>query len=231
MSAALLFDLDGTLAITDPLHSRAWRDVLAEQGVELSAEGYDLHVRGRANDRIAAAWLPEASAESRTRLIADKEARFRAAAAELESPPGVFELLQRAQDAGVALAIVTSAPAANAHHVLSLLGLRERFEVIVASEDVQRHKPDPEPYQKALALLGADARSSLAFEDSPSGVCSALAAGLETVALLTGFEASLLSSAGANLCIEAFDDPRLLALLARRIPALMGTPSGATPPG
>src|SRR5690606_35391667 len=143
-----------------------------------------------------------------------KKRLFRDHACGLPLPRGLVELLDLAQQSDWAVAVVTNAPLENAEHVLGVLGIRERFEVVVGAESVKAHKPDPEPYALALAKLGLAAHQAAAFEDSPSGVRSAVAAGLVTFGILTGHEAAELVAAGAGLCVSAFDAPALRASLA-----------------
>jgi phosphoglycolate phosphatase len=98
--------------------------------------------------------------------------------------------------------VVTNAPKENAHHVLGALGLDP--PLLVLAEKVGRGKPDPLPYQAALKRLGVAPEEALAFEDSPSGVKSAVGAGLPTYALLTGHPQEALLAAGARGVLRDF---------------------------
>jgi phosphoglycolate phosphatase len=98
--------------------------------------------------------------------------------------------------------VVTNAPKENARHVLGALGLDP--PLLVLAEEVGRGKPDPLPYQVALKRLGVAPEEALAFEDSPSGVKSAVGAGLPTYALLTGHPQEALLAAGARGVLRDF---------------------------
>ena len=100
--------------------------------------------------------------------------------------------------------MVTNAPKENARHVLEALGLRP--PLLVLAEEVGRGKPDPLPYQLALRRLGVAPEEALAFEDSPSGVRSAVGAGIPTYGLLTGHEAEALIREGASGVIRNFTE-------------------------
>ncbi|SDE80477.1 phosphoglycolate phosphatase [Thermus arciformis] len=195
MLKALLFDLDGTLADTDPLHLLAWREALAPYGLEVDPAFYRARISGRLNPEIVRDLLGLEGVEA-ARLIAAKEARFRELARGLKPTPGLPELLAKAKEKGLLWGVVTNAPKENALHVLKALGLRP--PLLVLAEEVGRGKPDPLPYRVALRRLGVAPEEALAFEDSPSGVKSAVGAGIPTYGLLTGHEAEALREAGAR---------------------------------
>lgn len=208
---ALLFDLDGTLVHTDPLHFRAWREALAPHGVEVDAAAYARHVSGRFNPAIVADLLPHLS-EAEGRAFTDaKEARFRALAGTLAPLPGLDRVLRRAREAGLTLAVVTNAPRPNAEFVLRAVGLVDAFDAVGLGEEAAAAKPDPAPYREMLARLGVDAAEALAFEDSPGGVRSARRAGLRVVGIATTQAPEVLREVGAETVVDDFADARLWA--------------------
>lgn len=206
---ALLFDLDGTLADTDPLHLRAWQEALAGHGVVVDEAAYARHVSGRFNPAIVADLLPELSAEQGLRFTDAKEARFRELAGELAPLAGLQGVLDRARAAGLATAVVTNAPRENAQFMLRSLGLDDAFDAVGLGEDARAAKPDPAPYREMLARLGIDADAALAFEDSPGGVRSAIAAGIRVVGIGTTQRPEVLLGEGAELVVDDFADARL----------------------
>lgn len=207
--AALLFDLDGTLVHTDPVHFRAWQEVLDRHGVAIDEAGYARRVSGRHNPEIVADLLPSLDAAARASVIDEKEARFRELAGRMSALPGARELTRRARAAGVATAVVTNAPRANADFMLRALELDGAFDTVVLGDDVAAAKPDPAPYLEALRRLACAPANALAFEDSPSGVRSARAAGIAAVGLATTQRPGALHAEGANPVVADFDDPRL----------------------
>lgn len=213
MTAALLFDLDGTLLRSDPLHVAVFTEFLGARGVTIDESDYLAHIHGRSNALIFGHFLP---GEDTAALSRAKEAAFRARLGGSAPPtPGLLELLDRASTAALPCAVVTNAPRANADAMLAAIGLADRFPVVIAEGDTPRGKPDPAPYALALARLGADPARSLAFEDSPSGVASAVAAGLTTVGLRSSLDDAALRAAGARFTIPDFTDPALDPWLAR----------------
>jgi len=213
MAGALLFDLDGTLIASDPLHVEVFIAFFAERGIAIDAADYAAQMHGRMNEAIFASYFPGQDA---TALAAAKEAAFRARlGASVPATPGILALLDRADAAGLPCAVVTNAPPDNAAAMLAAIGLADRFRTVVCAADVARGKPHPEPYRLALHRLGAAANESLAFEDSPTGIASALAAGLTTIGLRSSHGDAALRTAGAVATIEDFTDPALGPLLAR----------------
>jgi HAD superfamily hydrolase (TIGR01509 family) len=217
MRPALLFDIDGTLADTDPLHLQAFNEVLAPHGITLDHARYKREVMGFSNDLIMQRLLPHDPA-AHDGLVEAKEARFRQlAAAGVPATPGLFALLALAGKAGIPCAAVTNAPRANAKLILGGLGLADRFPVLVIGPELARGKPDPLPYLVGAEQLGADIGRSIAFEDSRSGLRSAVAAGLFTVAILSSLTAEEAAAEGAHLTVKDFNDAALSPALADRL--------------
>jgi len=218
MLEALLFDLDGTLLDTDPLHQAIWCEMLAPYGIVVDDALYRQRFSGRLNPQILAELLPALPADEALALAEAKEARFRERAGELRPLAGLGALLDWSDSVGLKRALVSNAPRANAEFMLQVLGVAERFPLVVLGEELPRAKPDPLPYRTALDRLGARAAHSLAFEDSPSGIRSATGAGLSTVALATTQSEETLKALGATLVIADFEAPALWTLLGSNAP-------------
>lgn len=209
MTSALIFDLDGTLSHTDPLHFRVWQERLADHGVTIDEASYAARVSGRHNPEIIRDLLPQLGEEEALAFAVSKEARFRELGTDLTRLAGVDEVLRRAAAAGLALGLVTNAPRGNAYFMLDVLGLTDAFDAIGLGEDATAAKPDPAPYRDMLARLGVAAEDALAFEDSPSGVRSAVAAGIRVVGLATTQPPAVLRDVGAAPVIDDFEDAAL----------------------
>lgn len=214
MLKALLFDLDGTLTHTDAIHFQTWKQVLQPFGLEIDQAFYAQHFSGRLNEAIVADLLPHLSVEAGRDLSWEKEAEFRRqATGQLRPLMGLRELLEWADGQCLRQAVVTNAPVENAEFMLQELGLASQFQTVVIAEQLERGKPDPLPYQTGLERLGVSAEAAIAFEDSPSGIRSAVGAGILTVGLATTHAAEHLYANGAHLVIDNFADPRLDELL------------------
>lgn len=210
---ALLFDLDGTMLNTDAIHRAVFTDMMRPYGIEVDEAFYMAHVHGRLNADFFAEWLPDEDAQA---LSEAKEAEFRR---RLPRPfpamPGVMALLEIADAKGWDRAVVTNAMRLNAEAMLGAIGARDHFDVIVIGEECARGKPHPDPYTEAMRQLGAAPDESIAFEDSPSGVRSAAAAGAYTVGIRSGLTDAELRAAGADITLQDFTDPGLSGVLSR----------------
>jgi HAD superfamily hydrolase (TIGR01509 family) len=217
MAAAALFDLDGTLVDADHLHHEAWRQVLIPFKIDLTVEQYRREIMGFANAAIAAAILPDVPLDEAACIISDKEKRFRALATNLDPAPGLIAFLDWLKLRRTPVGVVTNAPRLNAEQELRGIGLFAHFPVLVIGEELPHSKPHPLPYLTGLERLSGTATSSIAFEDSISGIRSANAAGLMVVGLTTGHAAAHLMAEGAALAIADFTDTRLRPFVIARM--------------
>ncbi len=215
----LLFDLDGTLVDTDPLHFAAFREFLGEHGRQIEVDDFHNIIMGNPNARIMSHYFPNEPVDTHRQFADEKEALFRSMVRELEPTLGLGALLDWAGTHGCPFAIVTNAPRRNAELMLSALGLAERFDHLIIAEELAHGKPHPLPYLTGLERLGGLAAHAIAFEDSVSGVKAAVAAGIHTVAIRTTLPDQALLEAGASLIVQDFRDPRLLAWLEQRLEA------------
>jgi beta-phosphoglucomutase-like phosphatase (HAD superfamily) len=210
----LLFDLDGTLTDTDPLHIAAFNVLLMERGRSLDLHDYRKHVMGAADAAIGAFLFPDVPAEAHAGLMVRKEAMVRAAMGQLVPAAGLLGLLAWAAEHEVPCGVVTNAPRENADAMLAALGLGARFSVVVIGQELARAKPDPLPYLTGLQLLGGTAARAVAFEDSLSGVRAASGAGIFTYGMRGALDGAALLGAGAHATIADFADAALRQKLA-----------------
>lgn len=218
--AALLFDIDGTLADTDPVHLEAFNRIFAPYGHIFDKPRFSRELQGLANVDIAARFLPHLSPAAGMAVLDGKEAMFRELArSAIHAVPGLLALLDLADAAGLPMAAVTNAPRANADLILDGLGIRHRFQAVVIGADLPHGKPHPLPYLEGLRLLGARADFSVAFEDSRTGIASATAARIATVGIRTSLDDHQLRAAGAVLSAGGYADPTVLDLIRETVSA------------
>jgi HAD superfamily hydrolase (TIGR01509 family) len=177
----LIFDFDGTVADTTPLHAAAFSEVLAPLGIKvdysciaglktLDAIRQCLQGAGRVLDEVALAALVTAKQQSVRQMISHR----------LQPLPGVDTFLRWARQR-YRLAMVTSGSRATVSLALGKLGYSGLFNPLISADDVQHAKPDPEGFLKVLRITGVTAAESLVFEDSAAGFNAAHQAGLEFV--------------------------------------------------
>jgi beta-phosphoglucomutase-like phosphatase (HAD superfamily) len=209
--AALLFDIDGTLVESDPLHLKAFNRAFARYGHVFDRERFGRELQGLANAEIGARFLPDETPERQWEIMMDKEALFRDLAAEgVEPVHGLFALLDWADAEGIPMVAVTNAPRPNADLLIDAIGVRSRFRHLVIGDELEHGKPHPLPYLEGLRLLGADVANSVAFEDSRTGIASATSAGIATIGMATGLRPEQLLEAGSSLAAHDYRDPALL---------------------
>lgn len=204
MLAAILFDLDGTLVNTDPIHYKVWQEILRDYGLEIDEAFYKARISGRLNPVIIRDILPQLSLEEGQQFAEEKEARFRELAPSLTPLPGLPEMLAWTDERGLKRAVVTNAPRKNAHFMLKVLGLTDTFATIVLAEEAEAGKPDPAPYHLALRYLDITPESTIAFEDSPSGIRSAVGAGICTIGIASTHNPDNLCEVGAEMAVPDF---------------------------
>lgn len=216
MLAAILFDLDGTLVNTDPLHYKVWQGILREYGLEIDDAFYKKHISGRLNPVIIQDILPQLSLAEGQQLAEEKEARFRELAPELKPLAGLSDVLAWVDERGLKRAVVTNAPRKNVYFMLQVLGLTDTFKTVILAEEAEAGKPDPAPYRLALRYLGITPELAIAFEDSPSGICSAVGAGIPTIGIASTHNPKKLCEYGAVLAVPDFTATPLWSWLRSR---------------
>lgn len=211
---ALLFDLDGTMLNSDPIHEAVFTELWTARGLSVPEGFYMEQVHGRLNVDVFADYLPD---EPDPQGLSEwKEAQFRdRLPAPYPETPGLTAFLDHAQAQGWQMAVVTNAMRLNAEAMLGAIGLRDRFEVIVIGEECAHGKPHPLPYLTAMDALGELPESCIAFEDSPSGMRAAAASGACSIGIRSALDDAKLRAAGADMTIRDFTDPALPGILAR----------------
>jgi HAD superfamily hydrolase (TIGR01509 family) len=221
---AIVFDFDGVIANSEPLHFAAFRDILAEEGVTLTETEYYARYLGFADVGAFASIGAQQARPWTASRVADLAARKAARLERIERDvsilfPGAEAAIRRAA-AAVPIAIASGALNAEIRRVLDREGLTSCFSAIVGADDTRLSKPSPDPYLLAIAQLGGaigtllDAGACVALEDSQWGLESARAAGLRTVGVAHTYSAAELSAADVVIpAVAALDIQDLRALV------------------
>lgn len=179
--------MDGVIAHTNPYHSMAFREFFKKRELYPTDAEFAQHMFGKSNSYILSHFLgrPVTGAEF-TALEEEKEGLFREIYADhVRDIAGFLPFLSALKQAGFKTGVATSAPRANLDLIMGKLGFEPLMESIMASENVTRHKPDPEVYLKSAMNLGIDPGRCVVFEDSFSGISAALNAGMKVVGVLS----------------------------------------------
>lgn len=212
---AVLFDMDGTLVDSEPLWYAAEAKYVAQHG-RVWTEEDALSVVGTSGPYSTARMRDKAGTDDSHEVIFSfimDQMVDSVRSGQLKMRPGIAQLLDRLRSEHIPTALVTSSTRRLVSEVLSNL-VDLSFDATVCFEDVREHKPDPEPYLVATKTLGVAPANCVALEDSPSGVKSALAAGLRVVAIPCMVE--IPSQDGLSRVRSALDlDPGTLGRLTR----------------
>ncbi|YCK36913.1 HAD family hydrolase [Actinomadura sp. ATCC 39365] len=180
---AVFFDMDGLLVDSEKVWLEIETRVMARLGAEWTPQ-HQAHLVGGSMERtldymlaVSGADVPAPTVQEW--MVAGMVERLANGVAVM---PGAAELLEALRDEGVPVGLVTSSMREIADAVLKGFG-EDRFDLVVTAADVERTKPDPEPYLKAAGLLGVEPVRCVVLEDSPNGVAAATAAGCAVVAV------------------------------------------------
>lgn len=212
----VLFDLDGTLAETNPTHVEAWRRAFAEFGHHIPRDRIARQI-GKGGDNLVPALIPEEAADEQGPALRDgHERHFIALAKErrFQLTPGAVELIQAVRARGLTAALATSSNTDHLAATFASLGtdLRERMDEATTADDAEQSKPAPDLVTAAAGKLGLPPTACVLIGDTPYDGEAAMAVGCRFWGVLTGgFTENDLRAAGAD---DVFRDPAdLLARL------------------
>lgn len=204
--SAIVFDVDGVLVDSEPLHTWTWEKVLTGYGIDIAPGEIDRYVgipctelfkdyRAREGDR-----LPESAMEEKRALFDEiMPERLRA----MEGAPAVLRALHRR---GMPLAAASNSPVGRVEKMLEIVGLWRYFTAAAGIDEVPHAKPAPDVYLLACERLGVAPSRCLAVEDSPTGVTAAVAAGMTVWGYAHGFGEKALEEAGARATIHTLSE-------------------------
>jgi HAD superfamily hydrolase (TIGR01509 family) len=205
-AGAVIFDMDGVLIDSGAHHREAWRQLLADLGLDPAPEFWRRTI-GRPAEEAVVHLLdrPVPPAEAARLARRKREHYTRLARRGMLAVPGAPAFVERLAAEGVPRAVATSASRHDVEALLTEIGVRRHFEVIVTADDVRRGKPDPEVYLRAAAGLRQPPTECLVFEDSVVGVHAASKVGMRVIGLTTAHSGRELVEAGAERAIANFE--------------------------
>lgn len=203
---AVVFDFDGVVVDTEPLHYAAFQRTLEPLGLHFSWQEYvETYIGFDDRDAFRHAFSSKGitlDQENLHGLIEQKAAFFNEVIRSgVSSYPGVVDLITHLHRNNIPLAICSGALRADIDPILGMLGITDYFDVIVTADDVAASKPDPECYELAFQRLLSSAQygfskaTTMAIEDTPAGISSARAAGLQVCAVTNSYPAARLDQA------------------------------------
>jgi HAD superfamily hydrolase (TIGR01509 family) len=186
---AYLFDCDGTIVDSMPLHYEAWTAALGEWGCVFGEELFYAW-GGKPAAEIIADLNQQQGLNMPVKAVAErKEMLYYELLPQLKAVPEVLEHIQ-IEEGKIPFAVVSGSRRDSVIASLTKLGLLDKFQTIVCAGDYKNSKPHPEPFLLAAARLGIPAEDCLVFEDTEMGIQAATAAGMVSVKVPLPFERS-----------------------------------------
>jgi len=213
----ILFDLDGTLVDSDPIHFESWQKILAEIHVDaplIDRKFFDKHISGRLNADITRDLLSHLSKDEQEKIAYKKELLFRELAKEKLHPTiGLDKILEyiKQNRSKLKIGLATNAPRLLVEFELESLKLDEKtfFDAVLLSEEFGIGKPNPDIYLELARRLNVDKSSCIVFEDSISGVQAAVAANIKCIGILTSAKKETLEQYGTWRTVKNFQEINL----------------------
>ncbi len=214
-ACAVIFDFDGVIVDTEPLHYKAFQLILEPLGLGYSWEQYvNTYMGFDDRDAFKEAYSNKGLSighEDLSNLIATKAKLFQdVIKSGITAYPGVVELINALHTSKVPLAICSGALLSDIIPILEMLDITDCFDVLITADDVSKSKPDPESYQLAFNRLSSVRTESIistsctiAIEDTPAGIISASGAGLQVIAVTNSYSKEHLTK--ANYITDSLD--------------------------
>ena len=200
----VVFDFDGVIVDSHPVHKRAWKKFLESVGKTISESQLDFVLDGRKRDDILRYFLGDLHSDQLVEYGHRKEQLFRDEAADVQAVEGVPAFLKDLKEAGLALAVASSATRSRVNFLLDRLELKRYFRAIVTVYDVENGKPHPAVFLRAARELRISPKALIAFDDAVSGVKAAISAGMKCIGIAQANRVAMLRDAGACHVVPDF---------------------------
>lgn len=190
---AYLFDCDGTIADSMPLHYVAWKKALAEWGCEFPERTFYAWGGMPAAEIVATLAAQQGLTMPAEEVAHRKEDLYYEILHELQAVPEVLEQIEK-NHGRIPFAVVSGSTRDSVTKSLAALGILDKFDTLVCAGDYTKSKPDPEPFLTAAKRLGVAPADCLVFEDTEMGIQAATAAGMASVKILQPWERKIVES-------------------------------------
>ncbi len=187
MPQAAIFDVDGTLVDSVDLHAHAWQDAMTKFGHDVSFEQARSQI-GKGGDKLIPVFLSEAEQQDHGEAMEEWRGKlFKSKYLPLVRPfSAVPELLRRVREAGLKIAVASSAKASELDIYLDIACIADLVDIRTSSEDAEQSKPAPDIFKVALTKLGVEGQQAVAIGDTPYDAEAAAEAGMSTIGMLCG---------------------------------------------
>lgn len=204
---AIIFDMDGVIVDSEPIHEKAESEICRKFGMEVPKSEWD-GFRGKKLEDIFfyASQKYGIGNEPIEKMIEQKiELYLLYALQDMQAVSGIYEFLEKLKNSSeYVYALTTSGRKIQQEKILKKFNLADFFPIMVTAEDVKKGKPNPDPYIATVKKLGKQPSECLVIEDSDNGIISAKAAGCRVCGIATTFSKDHLKTAGADMVISDF---------------------------
>jgi len=204
MLRAAIFDMDGVIVDSHPIHRKCWRNFLELLGKEIDDGDLNFVMDGRKREEILRHFLGELSDEQVRVFGHQKEQMFKKEVDDVKITEGLYDFLKQLSEAEVKLGVASSGSKSRIKYILDSFHLQRYFETVVTGDQVTFGKPDPSIFRLASDRLRVPPTETLVFEDSVSGIRAAKAAGMRCIAVASNSVMTNLVRAGADQIIPNF---------------------------
>jgi beta-phosphoglucomutase len=199
---AILWDMDGVLVDSSPVHVTAWKQVLSDMGIQFDSQKFK-QIYGLKNSEFLKILVPRQFNDMEIKSLVDqKEAQFRKISRNLKPIPGVIKWLNKFKSMDWRQAIASAGEPENIEYIVDILQIREYFDALVTPGDLPG-KPDPAIFIKASQQLEISPKYCLVIEDSVPGIKAARQANMHCIAVSSTNSPVVLSN--ADIVVESFE--------------------------
>jgi HAD superfamily hydrolase (TIGR01509 family) len=213
---AFLFDLDGTLVLTDNIYLRVWSEILAPYNINVNSEFFSTHIQGNNDENVVNKLIPGASLDE---ISTKKNTLFNTHIYKVEPIINSIEFLKHVKQQGHEICIVTNCNRSNAEEIIKHIDIEKYSSHLVIGNECTHAKPSPQPYLHAMKLLNTTPDNCYIFEDSKSGLLSAIQSNPYCiVGIETHTAEQTLRTYGADIVILDYSCPDLYTTLLEYTP-------------
>jgi beta-phosphoglucomutase len=209
MLGGVIFDFDGVIVNSHPVHMQAWKAFLFSKGKKITDADLSFVREGAKREEILRHFLGELTPEQITSYGAEKDKLFQVRSNEVKLVAGFADFLAGMDSAGMPCAVATSGSRRRVEQGLQAFNLHNRFRAVVTGDQVDRGKPDPALFLLAAQAVQVEASHILVFEDAVAGVVAAKRAAMKCVGIAANGRKTDLKNAGADLVVENFSHTNL----------------------
>jgi HAD superfamily hydrolase (TIGR01509 family) len=212
MLKGIIFDMDGVIADSHPIHLKSWKILLSSAGVAATEKELDIIRDGRSKEELLRHFLGDLAHADLHTYAREKDRLYRENAKELTPVKGIRPLLEELKSAGITLGVASSGSYWRVNQTLDLLSLKDYFVVISTADEFKCGKSDPAIFRMTAQRMQVRCEQTLVFEDSATAIRSARSVCMKCLGIADSSRAETLITAGAQHVVPNFATLSLIQL-------------------